>query len=84
MQHFTEAADVLETGGHNLKSIMRQFWSVKQMCIAAKVDRTIQLTNEHINNGCSVVIALQTTGESQMNKKLNDDYNGSDFVSTSE
>lgn len=66
---------------------MRQFWSAhqrffKQMCIATKVNLAVELTNHYIGENHSVVIALQTTGEAQATKDLeNGDPN--EFISTS-
>lgn len=56
------------------------FWSshqrfFKQLCMSMKVPEILRLSKEALDNGCSVVIGLQTTGEASMDSEL-DQNNG--------
>lgn len=87
LQQFDEAAKDSEISGKMLLNIMRQFWSAhqrffKQMCIATKVSLAVDLTNQYLGEGHSVVIALQTTGEAQATKEL-EKSDPNEFISTS-
>lgn len=75
----------------NTTKTWRLFWNAHQrffkyMCIAAKVERAIQVTKEWIERDHAVVIGLQSTGEAQINNEFEDedDIESLEFVSPAE
>ncbi|XP_051554543.1 protein strawberry notch homolog 2-like isoform X3 [Myxocyprinus asiaticus] len=88
LELFTRAADVL--GLVSRKSLWGQFWSshqrfFKYLCIAAKVRRLVELAQEEIQRGKSIVIGLQSTGEARTREVLDENDGHLDrFVSAAE
>lgn len=64
-----------------------QFWSAHQrffkyLCIAAKVDRVVEVAKEELRNGNAVVIGLQSTGEARTLEAIEEQGELNDFIST--
>lgn len=67
-------------------TVMRYFWGAHQrffrsLCISMKVPTAVHLARKAIAEGKSVVIGLQTTGESAMKNAIDDDEM-EDFISS--
>ncbi|ESN99118.1 hypothetical protein HELRODRAFT_107165 [Helobdella robusta] len=85
---FQQAAELLGIENRVHKTMWGQFWSshqrfFKYLCISVKVQHCVSLANAAIAKGKSVVIGLQSTGESrtlEMVDEKGDELN--DFVST--
>ncbi|KAB5535796.1 hypothetical protein PHYPO_G00122050 [Pangasianodon hypophthalmus] len=88
LEVFTRAADML--GLVSRKSLWGQFWSshqrfFKYLCIAAKVRRLVELAKAEMNQGKSIVIGLQSTGEARTREVLDENDGHLDrFVSAAE
>ncbi|XP_005083383.2 protein strawberry notch homolog 2 isoform X1 [Mesocricetus auratus] len=85
---FQQAADWI--GLESRKSLWGQFWSAHQrffkyLCIAAKVQRLVELAKQELNQGKCVVIGLQSTGEARTREVLDENEGRLDcFVSAAE
>eukprot|EP00124_Ichthyophonus_hoferi_P002527 Ihof_evm6s175 gene=Ihof_evmTU6s175 len=55
-------------GGLGVKNNLAMFFM--QLCIALKIRRVVQEAKEALENGCCVVIGLQTTGEASLESEL--------------
>uniref|UniRef100_A0A8C6T201 Protein strawberry notch homolog 2 n=1 Tax=Neogobius melanostomus TaxID=47308 RepID=A0A8C6T201_9GOBI len=88
LQVFMRAAD--ELGLVSRKSLWGQFWSshqrfFKYLCIAAKVRCLVELAQKELQAGKSLVIGLQSTGESRTREVLDENDGHLDrFVSAAE
>ncbi|XP_041648107.1 protein strawberry notch homolog 2 isoform X2 [Cheilinus undulatus] len=88
LQVFMRAAD--ELGLVSRKSLWGQFWSshqrfFKYLCIAAKVRCLVELAKKELEAGKSIVIGLQSTGESRTREVLDENDGHLDrFVSAAE
>ncbi|XP_045468793.1 protein strawberry notch homolog 1-like isoform X4 [Harmonia axyridis] len=89
LNKFTKAANLVSANNNMKKSMWGQYWSAHQrffkyLCIAAKVDKAMELAHNAIkfNDHC-VVIGLQSTGEAGTLDQLEKcDGELMDFVST--
>ncbi|EDW37031.1 GL26016 [Drosophila persimilis] len=86
---FTKACQLMNVDSRVQKMITCQFWCAHQrffrnMCIASKVNMVVKMTRHAIRHGKSVVIGLQSTGETRTLEHL-ERNNGklTSFVSTS-
>ncbi|XP_061871055.1 protein strawberry notch homolog 2 isoform X1 [Colius striatus] len=85
---FQKAADWI--GLESRKSLWGQFWSAHQrffkyLCIAAKVQRLVQLAKEELEKDKCIVIGLQSTGEARTREVLDEnDGRLNCFVSAAE
>lgn len=78
------------------KQAGRSYWGLhvrvfKELCVAAKVEHVTQLSLKALEEGCAVVIGLQTTGEASIDRVVNKKSVGfsgivelSGFVSTAQ
>ncbi|CAH6779319.1 Sbno2 [Phodopus roborovskii] len=85
---FQQAADWI--GLESRKSLWGQFWSAHQrffkyLCIAAKVQRLVELAKQELSHDKCVVIGLQSTGEARTREVLDENEGRLDcFVSAAE
>ncbi|XP_003502612.1 protein strawberry notch homolog 2 isoform X2 [Cricetulus griseus] len=85
---FQQAADWI--GLESRKSLWGQFWSAHQrffkyLCIAAKVQRLVELAKQELSQDKCVVIGLQSTGEARTREVLDENEGRLDcFVSAAE
>lgn len=85
---FQQAADWI--GLESRKSLWGQFWSAHQrffkyLCIAAKVQRLVELAQQELSQDKCVVIGLQSTGEARTREVLDENEGRLDcFVSAAE
>ncbi|KAM9369249.1 protein strawberry notch homolog 2 [Phaethornis superciliosus] len=85
---FQQAADWI--GLESRKSLWGQFWSAHQrffkyLCIAAKVERLVELAKDELAKDKCVVIGLQSTGEARTREVLDEnDGHLNCFVSAAE
>ena len=75
-QSFTKAEKLLMLKKGDEKPMWNQFWSAHQrfykyLCIAAKVKQVVEVAKKAIESGKCVVINLQSTGESQTERLIN-------------
>lgn len=84
---FEETSPLLVDNHKLRRSMWRQFWAAhkryfKHLCIASKVPQAVELTKQAIKNGKSVIIRLESTGESQTLEAIEDvDGELEDFIS---
>lgn len=84
---FEKAATKVKLGGRKKMSVYGQFWGAHQrffryLCIAAKLDRAVEIAKEAVEAGQCVVIGLQSTGEARTAGQMAlDDGELDDFVS---
>lgn len=88
LAHFSEASNLCKSfDNRRSKRLWGVFWGAHQkffkyLCIGAKVPMVIQMAKQALSDGKSVVIGLQSTGESKTLEALQDDGDITDFVST--
>ena len=87
IQHALITLKVKDKKKHPAKSIMSQFWGAhqrffRQLCMSMKVDRTVQLAQEALQNTKTkqcVVIGLQSTGEARLKEAIKDGLDLEEF-----
>ena len=69
---------------HPASRVMTHYWGChqrffRQLCMAIKIDRTVQISKEALAENKCVVIGLQSTGESRLNDAVADDIDLDEF-----
>lgn len=73
--------------GQRLSNVWSNYWNAhlhffKSLCIAAKINDCIHVTNEALAKGHCVVIGIQTTGDARAQAELERVKNLKDLIST--
>ncbi|VDO71016.1 unnamed protein product [Schistosoma curassoni] len=85
---FSEASRLLDLSDRYRKTMWGQFWSAHQrffkyLCIAAKVEKCVEIAKTAVDEGKCVVIGLQSTGEAKTLEQVEEyGLDLGEFVST--